>query len=487
MSRSLCRPSGGPDTTSTKMNKIRNFFSLRLYIFISIGILGVGGCFLLISRLISSSRDALLNGAKTQLQEYCSMLANQMEVTGYISNPNSNIDIQLDTISELYGGRVLVTNPYHVIVYDSFGTEKGKTLVSRNISTCLKGEEIFEIDWDGDFVKYLTPLLPTESDRITGALIVQFHAKKELDRYRTYQKELLLYALIVSALFLAGLGLSAWWLVHPIKKIERSMQHIALGFLNDTVSVNGNREVASISRSTNEMLSKINKLEASRQEFVSNVSHELKTPMTSMKVLAESLLMQPDTPVELYREFLGDINEQIERENKIISDLLTLISLDKSANRLQCERTSINGMVETVLKRVKPLAEQKNIEVVMESFREIYARVDESKLMIAISNIVENAIKYNREFGYVHVTLNADWRYVYILVEDSGIGMAEEEISHIFERFYRVDKTRSRETGGTGLGLAITAEIIGQHKGTVRVSSKEKEGTTFIIRLPLNL
>lgn len=487
MSRSLYRLSGVPDTILTKMNKIRNLFSLRLYIFIFIGLLGVGGCFILTSRLVSSSRDAMLNDKKIQLQEYCSMLANQMEITGYISNPNSTIDIQLDTIAELYRGRVLVTNPYHVIVYDSFDTEKGKILVSKNISTCLKGHEVFEADWNNNFVKYLTPLSPAESDRITGALIVQMDSKKEFDSFYTYRNEVLIYVFIVLALFLTGVGLLAWWLVHPIKKIERSMQHIALGYLNDTVSVNGNREVASISRSTNEMLSKINKLEASRQEFVSNVSHELKTPMTSMKVLSESLLMQPDTPVELYREFLGDINEQIDRENKIISDLLTLISLDKSANQLQYERTSINGMVETVLKRVKPLAEQKGVEVVLESFREIYARVDESKLMIAISNIVENAIKYNREFGYVHVTLNADWRYVYILVEDSGIGMPEEELPHIFERFYRVDKTRSRETGGTGLGLAITSEIIGQHKGTIKVSSKEKEGTTFTIRLPLNL
>lgn len=483
----MFRQSGVPGTILTKMNKLRNFFSLNFYIFFYIGVIGVVGCFFITGRLASSFRDTLIEKLQSQFREYCSGIANQMEITGYLSSPNSNIDTRLDTISELYGGRVLVTNAYHVIVYDSYETVNGKTLVSKNIANCLRGSEICEIDQEKKLAKLLFPLSPKESNRIVGAFIVQINIEKDLEEYQVAQRQMFAFNISVLVLFLTLLAFISWWQVHPVRKIERCMQHIALGYLNDTVSVNGNKEVASISRSTNEMLAKINQLEASRQEFVSNVSHELKTPMTSMKVLSESLLMQPDAPVEMYREFMCDINDQIDRENKIISDLLTLISLDKSSNELTYERTSINALVESVLKRVKPLAEQKGIEIVMESFREIYARVDEVKLMMAITNIVENAIKYNRECGYIHVTLNADLRYTYLVVEDSGIGMSETEIPHIFERFYRVDKARSRETGGTGLGLSIAKEIISQHKGTIKVSSKEREGTTFVIRLPLNL
>ena len=132
-----------------------------------------------------------------------------------------------------------------------------------------------------------------------------------------------------------------------------------------------------------------------------------------------------------------------------------------------------------------PLAESKSIEVVCESYRDIYADVDEPKIITAITNIVENAIKYNRPNGSVYVTLNANMTYFFVTVRDTGFGIAESEIGHIFDRFYRVDKDRSRETGGTGLGLAITKEIINAHGGMIKVYSKINEGTTFSVRLPL--
>ena len=216
------------------------------------------------------------------------------------------------------------------------------------------------------------------------------------------------------------------------------------------------------------------------------MSHELKTPLTSMKVLADSLLAQEDVPVELYQEFMGDITEEIERENKIINDLLSLVKMDKTASDLNVKPENINELVERILKRVRPIAAVRNIEVVFESFRPVTAEVDEVKLSLAISNLVENAIKYNKEEGWVHVSLNADHKYFYVKVADSGIGIPEESIEHIFERFYRVDKSHSREIGGTGLGLAIARNAIVMHRGAVKVYSEEGTGTTFTVRVPLN-
>ncbi len=468
------------------MNKLRNHISVSIYIFISISIIGAAVCFFLTSRIVDSSHATFLEGTYSKFRDYGSLISNQMEITGYLTSPNSNVDNELNTIAELYGGRVVVTNAYHLIVYDSYLTEIGKTLVSPNIVTCLSGKEVFEIDEASEHAKILLPLRSTGAETVAGALIVQISITEELQDYKTFRERAISYGLLAWLIVLFAAGLTALWVAYPLKRITRVMKHISSGFLNEEVHVDGNREVASLSRSTNEMLWKNNQLEKSRQEFVSNVSHELKTPMTSMKVLSESLLGQPDTPVEMYREFLADINDEITRENTIITDLLTLVSLDKSADFLKLARTNMNAVIETILKRVKPLAEQRGIEVVLESYREVFALADEARLMMALTNIVENAVKYNREFGYVHVTLNADLRFVYITIEDSGIGIPEEEIPHIFERFYRVDKTRSRETGGNGLGLAIAQEIIQMHKGTIRVSSKEKEGTTFTIRLPLN-
>ena len=234
------------------------------------------------------------------------------------------------------------------------------------------------------------------------------------------------------------------------------------------------------------MLTRVRTLDESRQEFVSNVSHELKTPLASMKVLADSLNGQEGVPVELYQEFMQDITEEIDRENQIITDLLSLVKMDKKVADLNITQVNINELLELIMKRLRPIAAQKNVELILDSFRPVHAEVDATKLSLAFSNLVENGIKYNNENGWVRVSLNADHKYFYVTVADSGIGIPEESIAHIFERFYRVDKSHSREIGGTGLGLAIARSAIVMHRGAIRVYSKENEGTTFSVRIPLN-
>mgnify|MGYP000579816503 CR=1 FL=1 len=145
----------------------------------------------------------------------------------------------------------------------------------------------------------------------------------------------------------------------------------------------------------------------------------------------------------------------------------------------------MNILLEQILKRLRPIAQKRNIELTLESMREVVADADEVKFSLALSNLVENAIKYNKEEGWVHVSLDADHKFCYIKVSDSGIGIPEEFQSRIFERFYRIDKTRDRETGGTGLGLAITHSTIVLHNGSVKIISGEGQGATFIVRLPL--
>ena len=275
-------------------------------------------------------------------------------------------------------------------------------------------------------------------------------------------------------------------LVRPFKKLEKTFEKVSEGYLDNKLALDGYTETEQIATSYNDMLDKMKIVDESREEFVSNVSHELKTPMTSIKVLADSLTMQENVPSEIYKEFFEDIVKEIDRENLIISNLLTLVRTDKKNGHLNIESVNINELVEAILKRVRPLATQKNVEIVLESFRPVIASVDQLKLTSAITNLVENAVKYNVMDGWVRVTLNADHKYFYIKVADSGIGIPSESKDRVFERFYRVDKARSRQTGGTGLGLAITSNIIKMHNGAIKVYSKEGEGTTFIVRIPLN-
>ena len=189
--------------------------------------------------------------------------------------------------------------------------------------------------------------------------------------------------------------------------------------------------------------------------------------------------------LEQYKEFMTDISNEIDRESKIIDDLLSLVKLDKAKVDLVTSQININSLIEQIIKRLKPIADKRKIEIEFESIRVVEAEVEETKLSLAISNLVENAIKYNKDEGFIKILLDADHKFFYLKVIDSGVGIPEELQEAIFERFYRVDKARSRETGGTGLGLAIAKNIVLRHKGIINVTSKEGEGSTFLIRIPL--
>ncbi|MDE6182374.1 MAG: HAMP domain-containing histidine kinase, partial [Eubacteriales bacterium] len=162
-----------------------------------------------------------------------------------------------------------------------------------------------------------------------------------------------------------------------------------------------------------------------------------------------------------------------------------LVKLDYKEAGLVIEETNLNYMLEDIIKMVGPLAEQKNIEITTEFLKNVVVDADEMKLSLAISNLVENAIKYTCPEGSVKVILDSDHQNAFITVQDTGIGISEEEQGKIFNRFYRVDKTRDRETGGTGLGLSITHSAVLLHKGSIKVSSKEGKGSTFVVRIPI--
>ncbi len=287
-------------------------------------------------------------------------------------------------------------------------------------------------------------------------------------------------AIVVAAI------MCSFYMTKPFRKLNKTIDDMYDGYMPDKISMGGYSEMENIISAFDKMLDKMNLLERSRQEFVSNVSHELKTPITGIKVLADSLLVQEDATAELYREFLSDIVVEVERENKIITDLLSLVKLDKTRGDMNIAQVNINELLEVVLKRLRPLAAKKNIEMVFESYRTVIAEVDEIKLSLAISNFVDNAIKYNKQDGFIRVSLNADHKYFYIKIADSGIGIPKEMHDRVFDRFYRVDKARSRESGGTGLGLSIAQSAVLLHNGVIKLYSKEGEGTTFSIKIPLS-
>ena len=188
---------------------------------------------------------------------------------------------------------------------------------------------------------------------------------------------------------------------------------------------------------------------------------------------------------------MTDIASEIDRENEIIEDLLSLVRMDKNVTSLNISSVNVNELVENVMKKLTHIANRKLIELVFEQVRAVEAQIDEVKFTQVVTNLIENAIKYNKDGGYVHVSLNADYESFYLQVEDNGIGIPEESQKNVFQRFYRVDKARSRETGGTGLGLSIVKSIVLMHGGQIKLYSEpendqgENGMTIFTVKMPL--
>lgn len=421
-----------------------------------------------------------------EIQNQCTILCNQLNNYGYLSDTSSEvINTSLVQLTNIYNGRVMVIDEELRVIKDTYSLDEGKTDVSENVVRCMKGERTNFYDRTNHYIEVTSPIVESGGDKVLGVML----ASVSTDNIETTKQVLYTYGGVIAGIAMILLSMFSVFLadrmVRPIHKITGAIENVTEGYSDDVLHVDTFTETRQLSEAFNKMLGRLKILDESREEFVSNVSHELKTPMTSMKVLADSLLEQDNVPVEMYQEFMQDIAKEIDRENQIITDLLSLVKMDRSGQTMNIQTMNINDLLEQILKRLKPIAEKKNVEMVMESFRPVNAEVDETKFTLAVSNLVENAIKYNHENGWVHVSLNADHKYFYVKVEDSGIGIPEQDQAHIFERFYRVDKSRSREIGGTGLGLAIARNAVLVHRGSIKVYSNEGEGTTFTVRIPL--
>ncbi|WP_455714432.1 ATP-binding protein [Anaerosporobacter sp.] len=437
--------------------------------------------------IIKTYNDEAHNQRISELKYHGNMIANLLVSTGYFSSPDSKeVNTEINQLAEIYDGRIVVVDSSLHIVKDTYGLEEGKTIISEEVIKSFRGTDSTYVDSDQDFVEITVPITHLETKEIIGVIVMSFSTKNIVDVKNIVEnKAIVLCIAIVIAVIMLSI-LYSFHVMKPFKKFTSSIDRLTEGYLDEKLNVTGFTEIRNISESFNHMIVRMQKLEKSRQEFVSNVSHELKTPITSIKVLAESLVMQEDVPIEMYREFMVDITDEIERENKIINDLLSLVKMDKTASEMNITSVNINELLEQLMKRLRPIAAKRNIEVVLESYRPVIAEVDEVKLSLAISNLIENAIKYNVDEGWVRVSLNADHKFFYIKVSDSGVGIPEDAQDSIFERFYRVDKARSRETGGTGLGLSIARNAVLMHRGAIKVYSKINEGTTFTVRIPLS-
>lgn len=422
-----------------------------------------------------------------EIQNQCTILCDQLYSYDYLSDNSSEvINSSLVQLTNIYSGRVMIVDQDLKVVKDTYALNEGRINVSERVVLCMRGQSTSYYDKKNHYIEVTSPIMEDGTDRIVGVMLASVSTDTIEDSLRIFHTKGRLILLVVYILVAVLAMLLSERIVRPLKRITRELEDTTEGYEWDGLHEETYAETKQISDAFNKLLSRLRQIDKSREEFVSNVSHELKTPLASMKVLADSLIFQENVPVELYEEFMQDIGKEIDRENEIINDLLTLVKMDKTAQDVNIRQTNVNDLLELILKRLRPIAEKKNVEMVLESFRPVVAEIDEVKMTLAISNLVENAIKYNAENGWVHVSLNADHQFFYIKVEDNGIGIPEESLDRIFERFYRVDKSHSAEISGTGLGLALTRSVVLMHRGAIKAFSTEGEGTIFNVRIPLN-
>ena len=479
--------------------------SLRARIFLLTLVIGLVPCIAMRHGIVSNYEDLAVEQRTTVVQNQLMILANHLISNNYLSshgvredtgNSREVINAELEMLSNLYEGRVMIINKNFKVEKDTYGISEGKTIISEEVIKCFQGENISHYDPEHGYIEMTTPIMDTTAnttdengkrnpDAIRGVMLTSIsndsivNAKEVLNRKAYILEVIMMVAILALAIILSRA------LTRPFSRVTQAINAVKEGFSDETISVPDYVETVHIVDAFNQLLKRMKALDDSRQEFVANVSHELKTPMTSIKVLSDSLLAQENVPAELYREFMEDIASEIDRENQIITDLLALVKMDKKVQDLNIVSLNINDLTELILKRLRPIARKKDVEVVFESVRPVVAEVDEVKMTLIMTNLVENAIKYNKDHGWVKVILDADHQYFTFEVSDSGIGIPEEDLAHICERFYRVDKSHSREIGGTGLGLAITKSAVLMHKGSLTVTSTEGQGSCFLVKIPL--
>lgn len=466
------------DTVGLKI-KLSQRVIISLLVAVSIAVLSYVGLEAVIRTVDSRNRQEF-DKHVDECADYAVYAVNSCNADGDIGKAMGEIATMAYSLS----GRILVVDTEYKVVIDSYGKDVGKYVTSPSIFDVMLGKQSEITESDDSVYRKIMPVINSEG--YTDAVAVIAVKYDELRNYHDSlgRNAMYLFALavvlgVVAAYFIAKLS------VRDVNRTRGVIEGMKGGSLEQMETSGMFVEMSALTNDINDIFNKSQLLEESRQEFVSNVSHELKTPITSMKVLSESLLTQNDVPAEMYREFMVDIVQEIDREAEIISDLLTLVKTDKGPDSLNKESVDMDEFMELILKRLKPIADKRSITLSYESFGDIQASIDKVKFTLAISNLIENGIKYNVDGGWIKVSLNSDHKNFYIKVADSGVGIPEDCIGHIFERFYRVDKARSRDTGGTGLGLAITKNIIILHKGTINVYSEPGKGTTFTVRVPL--
>ena len=379
--------------------------------------------------------------------------------------------------------RLVVVDQSGRMLYDSLGTEAGSYVLFPEIIRALSGYDVFTWQYYAGITRSVAAVPIYSYGILVGSIYMIDIDPSQGALIASLQNNIFSITLGLEIILILFSVLFSKVYSTRLRTIMTSIRTTRTGNYAHAVDVGGNDELTALGDEFNDLITRLKISEEKRSRFVSDASHELKTPLASIKLLSDSILQNNMDP-ETIREFVADIGNEAERLNRMSQKLLTLSRIDGQTNTAY-EITYIAPTIERVMRMISVFALESNVAVTSDIQGDYTILIIEDDLYQVVFNLVENAIKYNRRGGSVTITLQKSDDNAVLQVVDTGTGIPEESLSYIFERFYRVDKARSRSTGGSGLGLSIVRNIVERNGGQIRVKSSVGKGTAFEITFPI--
>lgn len=386
-------------------------------------------------------------------------------------------------------GQIVITDADGVVLYS---TNTGSAPLESyalfpEIVSALKGNDAFRCNYTVDAFESFAAMPIMVGNVITGCVYVAESDQEQAEILSRIQQNAIRMSLVSVVISVALFLVSGIVIIRKNDRMLESIRMVREGNYSHRIEIKGGDEFAALANEFNELTDRLQGTEERRRQFVSDASHELRTPLAAIRLLSDSIL-QNDLDQETVREFVQDISSESDRLTRMTSKLLNLTALDSRQFVHQEEEQEAVNLGECCKKAVRmltPFAKEVGAEIEQSSEENCCVLAREDDIFQVVLNLSENGIKYSQSGGQVRLIAYSQGENAVLIVEDNGIGIPEDEMDRIFERFYRVDKARSREAGGTGLGLAIVRETVEKYGGTVEASNRPQGGARFTVRFPL--
>ena len=430
------------------------------------------------------NRDLVFDAKKSAMRSQGMVISSSLSALESLTGETiSQVMELLDVTPQI---RILVTDPGGLVLYDTYDEDDavGRYALLNEVSAALEGKAAYYCGYSGG-VFVSRAAMPIVSGGIMGSVYLYERDGEQGEIIRGLQRNLRTMSVFFGGVGLVVILILATTLTGRIKRLAKAVSVVSSGNYAYRLTDRGTDEIAALSAEFNDLTGRLERTEEARRRFVSDASHELRTPLAAIRLLSDSITQSDNMDGETMREFATDIGSEAERLQRITEKLMNLTKLDAGVTRRQQEPVDIGAVARRTLHLLRPLAEEQGVtlRIRLSDGCVVYASSDD--LYQIIFNLVENGIKYNVPGGEVELELRREGKNAVLTVADTGIGIPEADIGSVFERFYRVDKARSRASGGSGLGLAIVHDAVEANGGTVSVARREEGGTLFTVTFPL--